>query len=145
MMKMIVCILFALLIVALYLKGWYTNEVRLVIYCTALILILTISITSRTYQGTGFRASYPLADCKVVNQGKDIVKVKTPVGEYLVKKEKVVYYTAPDKDSEVLEISGEHRIYSSTAPDLLYYLYYLKAKEDSTETVIGGINISKAE
>jgi hypothetical protein len=126
-------------------KRWYTPQVRILVYFTSLLLILTITMTSRTYQAKPFNVTYALSECKVINEGKDLTRVKTPNGEFLVKKSKIVNYIAPDKDSEVLEIHGEHRLYSYTAPDLLYYLYYLRDKEDTTETAIGVINVSKAE
>ena len=143
---MIVCILFALLLLLLCKKGWYNLlPVKIMVYCMSLMLIFTVMITSRSYQAKSFNLSYPLKECKIIHERGDLMRVSTPKGEWLVDKSKIIEYEAPDKESEVLEVRGEHRLYSYSAPDILYYLYYLDKKTDTTEDVIGNVNVSKCK
>ena len=143
---MLVCILFALLGSVLVAKNaWENRWVKLCMYTSALLLILTLTVNCRTYKAKAFDFEYPLTECKVINVNNDMTQIKTPNGEYLVKKHKIVYYEAPDKDTEMLEVHGETRLYSYSAPNIIYYLFYLHDKEDSTENVIGVVNISKCK
>ena len=132
-----------MLVLVIYLQGKFTNPVKAVIYTAAILILLTISLNVRTYQSTPFDETFAMAKCKIVDNGHDSARIKTPRGEYIVNKNKIVMYDAPDKNSEVLELHGQRRLYSYPVPDFIYWMYYLSPKETSTEIVIENVNISK--
>ena len=140
---MIICLLFAMIVIVLYLQGKLTKPVKAVVYVTGVLIFLTISLNVRTYQSTQFNERYEMAKCKIVDNDYQTSRIKTPDGEYIVNKSIIVTYNAPDKKSEVLELHGQRRLYSYPVPDIVYWMYYLSPKETSTEIVIDRVNISK--
>ena len=140
---MIICLLFAMIVVVLYLQDELTKPVKAVVYVTGILIFLTISLNVRTYQSSPFNESYEMAKCKIVDNDYQTSRIKTPDGEYIVNKSIIVTYNAPDKKSEVLELHGQRRLYSYPVPDIVYWMYYLSPKETSTEIVIDRVNISK--
>lgn len=109
----------------------------------AVIFLLSMVCIGRSYTSTDFHIEYPAKTCKITNENNNVVITAPDSRKFVVGKDKFTTYEAPTKDSEMVEVIGQNRIYNSDAPSFLYKWYFLEDAEPSTECVIEAVNISK--
>lgn len=109
-----------------------------------LLIGLTVLATGRTYKVSNFNMTESMSKCRTSEHGKNFYV--TIRGQELVTTKGVVnYYEAESPESEVCEVIGQRREYTTTAPDWLYEAFFLSEPTISVEYVVTTVNISKAK
>jgi len=145
---MIIWLILLLMIAIVYVFRSSIKEANGLDVCVVLISIFvllnlfTYVCCSREYKSSKERIVLEKSNCEISPFGKDYIKVSYKGIEYIVNKNTIVYYDAPDKNSEVVEISYQRRIYEPIFP-LMYRAYYMEDPRAEQTMVIMGCNISK--
>ena len=121
------------------------KDITLVAAGFLVLFSLCIICNGRSYTSSNFHANYAARMCKITHE-KDNVIVNAPDSRtFVVSKDSVVTYEAPDKNSETVEVTGQARNYTPDAPAFLYEMYFLEKPAPSTEYVVESVNLSVAK
>ena len=121
------------------------GELTVLLAFYLITMLVTVICHGRSYTANPFRMEYNAQMCHIT-QEKKVITVQTPDARtFAVRPDQFITYEAPDKASEMVEVEGSLRVYSSDAPEWLYKLYFMEDPKPSTEYVIDRINVSKAK
>lgn len=146
---MIVCVLICavIFIAAIRLKS-EPRHIKIVfgvlsgVFC--LLVALTIIATGRTYKVENFSISDSASKC-FISKHKDNISLVIKGQEYVTTKDKLIYLDASSKEDEVYEVTGQKRVYETSAPEWLYQSFFLSEPTVSIEYVVTNAYISKAK
>ena len=146
---MIICVLAALLVVALLYWKMKGGEIDKLTYACVVYLIALLAFTiwvsnSRNITTIAFSESMKASECKI-GEDDGFTTIRNGEHVYVVRNSRIMYYKAERPEDEMVELSG--KIYKKTpsVPDSIYSLVFLENPKPVVEYYIETVNISKVE